>query len=137
MTTQNWLVKQEPSDYSWTDFVHDGRTAWTGVRNYAARNNLKSMQPGDSVLYYHSNEDKAVVGVARVAKAAFPDPTAEEPGWVAVELAPVRPLSVPVTLAAIKADPKLQQIALVRQSRLSVMPLGAAEFARIVKLGGG
>jgi predicted RNA-binding protein with PUA-like domain len=137
MTTQYWLVKQEPEDYSWDDFVRDGRTTWTGVRNYAARNNLKSMQPGDSVLFYHSGESKAVVGLAKVAKAAFPDPTAEEPGWVAVELTPVSALPKPVTLAQIKAETTLNDIALVRQSRLSVLPLKKAEFARIVKFGKG
>ena len=137
MTTQYWLVKQEPEDYSWDDFVRDGRTVWTGVRNYAARNHLRAMLPGDAVLYYHSGESKSVVGVAKVAKAAFPDPTADEEGWVAVELTPVEPLPKPVTLAQIKAEASLQAIALVRQSRLSVLPLKAAEFARIKKLGKG
>ena len=135
MTTQYWLVKQEPGDYSWDDFVRDGRTIWTGVRNYAARNHLKAMQPGDSVLFYHSGESKAVVGLAKVAKAAFPDPTAEEAGWVAVELTPVSALPKPVTLAQIKAETTLNDIALVRQSRLSVLPLKKAEFARIKKMG--
>lgn len=138
MTTQYWLVKQEPEDYSWDDFVRDGSTAWTGVRNYAARNHLKAMRTGDHVLFYHSGEAKRIVGLARVQRAAFPDPTADSPaeGWVAVELAPVRPLPSPVTLAQIKAEPALQQIALVRQSRLSVMPLQAAEFTRLRKLSG-
>jgi len=135
MTTQYWLVKQEPEDYSWDDFVRDGRTAWTGVRNYAARIHLKAMQPGDAVLFYHSGESKSVVGLARVAKSAFPDPTADEPGWVAVELTPVEALAKPVTLAQIKADASLQAIGLVRQSRLSVMPLKSAEFANIKKMG--
>lgn len=132
---QYWLVKSEPAAYSWDNFVRDGRTAWTGVRNYAARNNLKAMQPGDEVLFYHSVEGKAVVGVARVTQPAFPDPTTDEDGWVAVELAPVKPLPCPVTLAQIKADALLKDIALVRQSRLSVIPLKPAEFARIAKLG--
>lgn len=136
MTTQYWLVKSEPTSYSWVQFIRDGRTAWTGVRNYAARNNLQAMHPGDEVLFYHSVEGKCVVGVARVTKAAFPDPTADEPGWVAVELAPIKSLPQPVTLAEIKADTQLQEIALVRQSRLSVIPLKPAEFARICKLGG-
>lgn len=135
MTTQYWLVKQEPEDYSWDDFVRDGRTTWTGVRNYAARNNLKAMQPGDAVLFYHSGESKSVVGLAQVAKAAFPDPTTKEEGWVAVELTPVEPLAQPVTLARIKADASLQSIGLVRQSRLSVMPLKPAEFKRLRQLG--
>ncbi|MBP6865813.1 MAG: EVE domain-containing protein [Candidatus Didemnitutus sp.] len=134
MTTQYWLVKQEPEDYAWTDFVRDGRTAWTGVRNYAARNNLKAMRTGDEVLFYHSGDAKAVVGLARVVRTAYPDPTADEDGWVAVDLAPVEALPAPVTLAQVKADAALQEIALVRQSRLSVMPLRAAEFARIRRL---
>nr|WP_237023408.1 EVE domain-containing protein [Lacunisphaera limnophila] len=129
-------MKSEPDTYAWDTFVRDGRTDWTGVRNYAARLHLKAMRPGDEVLYYHSNEGKAVVGIARVTKEAFPDRTADEDGWVAVELAPVAPLKKPVTLAAIKAEPALKDIALVRQGRLSVMPLKPVEFARIVKLGG-
>lgn len=137
MTTQYWLVKQEPEDYSWADFVRDGRTAWTGVRNYAARLHLRGMQPGDSVLFYHSGDEKSVVGLARVARPAYTDPTAAaEEGWVAVDLEPVAPLRQPVTLAQIKAEPALKEIALVRQSRLSVMPLRAAEFNRLRKLGG-
>lgn len=136
MTTQYWLVKSEPETYSWADFVRDKRTDWTGVRNYAARLHLKAMRPGDEVLFYHSNEGKCVVGLARVTKPAFPDATADEEGWVAVELAPVSAFKQPVTLAQIKAEPVLNDIALVRQGRLSVMPLKAAEFARIRKLGG-
>ena len=131
-----WLVKQEPSDYSWQDFVRDGGSDWTGVRNYAARLNLRGMAVGDPVLFYHSGEEKAVVGIAQVEKSAFPDPTADEPGWVAVRLKPVRAFARPVTLSAIKAEATLQQIGLVRQSRLSVMPLQSAEFARLTKLGG-
>jgi predicted RNA-binding protein with PUA-like domain len=135
MTTQYWLVKTEPSAYSWDDLVRDGRTAWTGVRNYAARIHLNAMRTGDEVLVYHSVEAKSIVGLARVSKAAFPDITADEEGWVAVELVPVKPLARPVTLAEIKTDASLQQIALVRQSRLSVMPLKPAEFTRLLKLG--
>ena len=134
MTTQYWLVKSEPETYSWDDLLRDRRTDWTGVRNYAARLHLKAMRPGDEVLYYHSGDDKAVVGVAKVTKAAFPDTTADEEGWVAVELAPVVSLKNPVTLAQVKAEPALKDIALVRQGRLSVQPLKPAEFARIVKL---
>lgn len=137
MTTQYWLVKSEPDTYSWDQFVRDKRTAWTGVRNNAARLHLKAMQPGDEVLYYHSNEGKAVVGTARVTKAAFPDTTAEEPGWVAVELTAVAPLANPVGLAQIKADAILQKMELVRQSRLSVAPVKAAEFKRVLRLGQG
>ncbi|MBI5422916.1 MAG: EVE domain-containing protein [Opitutae bacterium] len=138
MTTQYWLVKQEPEDYSWADFVRDGATAWTGVRNYAARNHLKAMRAGDEVFYYHSGDDKCIVALAKVKRAAFPDPTADSPdeGWVAVELVPVKPLPSPVTLAQVKAEPSLKDIALVRISRLSVQPVKLAEFARILKLAG-
>ncbi len=136
MTTQYWLVKSEPEAYSWADLLRDKKTAWTGVRNYAARLHLKAMQRGDEVLFYHSVEEKSVVGIARVTKTAFPDPTADEEGWVAVELAPVKPLPRPVTLAQIKTEPALKEIGLVRQGRLSVMPLKPAEFARLLKLGG-
>lgn len=135
MKTQYWLVKQEPESYSWDDFTRDGRTDWTGVRNYQARNNLKGMQAGDAVLFYASGEPKSVVGIAEVSKAAFPDPTADEPGWVAVELKAVRPLKRAVPLAEIKADPALKDFLLVRHSRLSVMPATKAEFERIVQLG--
>ncbi len=136
MTTQYWLVKSEPEAYSWDNLVRDKRTAWTGVRNYAARLHLKAMQVGDEVLFYHSVEEKSVVGVARVSKTAFPDTTADEDGWVAVELTPLKPLANPVTLAQIKAEASLQQIGLVRQGRLSVMPLKPAEFSKIMKLSG-
>ena len=135
MTTQYWLVKSEPDAYSWDEFVRDGRTAWTGVRNYAARLNLRAMQVGDEVLYYHSNVGKNIVGIAKVTKTAFPDTTADEDGWVAVELVPVAPLKNPVSLEQIKNTPALKDIALIRQSRLSVMPLKPAEFALIKKLG--
>ncbi len=136
MTTQYWLVKSEPEAYAWADLVRDRRTAWTGVRNYQARIHLNAMRPGDRVFFYESVSTKAVVGIAEVAKAAFPDTTADEPGWVAVELKCVQPLAQPVTLAAIKATPTLATIALLRQSRLSVMPLKRAEFEAIAKLGG-
>lgn len=136
MTTQYWLVKSEPATYAWADLVRDTRTDWTGVRNYAARLHLKAMRPGDEVLFYHSGEARSIVGVARVTKPAFPDLTAEEAGWVAVELAPVQSLPQPVTLAQVKADASLKAIELVRQSRLSVSPLRPAEFARIKKIGG-
>jgi predicted RNA-binding protein with PUA-like domain len=130
-----WLVKQEPSDYSWADFVKDGGTSWTGVRNFAARNNLRRMSKGDHVLFYHSGEDKAVVGIARVTGTAYKDPTAKDEDWSAVDLAPIKPLPTPVTLAQIKAEPRLKNIALVRQSRLSVMPLGARDFELILRMG--
>ena len=140
-----WLVKQEPSDYSWSDFVADDGTSWTGVRNFAARNNLRRMSKGDQVLFYHSGGapspkataaqvKKAVVGIARVTRTAYPDTTAKEGDWSAVDLSPVKPLRKPVTLAEIKAKPQLKNIALVRQSRLSVMSLGAKEFDLIVRM---
>jgi predicted RNA-binding protein with PUA-like domain len=131
-----WLVKQEPSDYSWSDFVADGSTSWTGVRNFAARNNLRRMSKGDEVLFYHSGEDKAVVGIAKVARTAYRDTTAKEGDWSAVDLVPLKPLPKPVTLHEIKAKPALKKIALVRQSRLSVMPLSDSAFRSILKMGG-
>lgn len=137
MTTQYWLVKSEPEAYAWTNLVRDRHTTWTGVRNFAARLHLNAMRPGDRVFFYESVTTKAVVGLAEVTKPAFPDATADEPGWVAVELKAVAPLARPVTLAEIKADPALANIPLLRQSRLSVMPLSADAFRRILKLGGG
>ncbi len=134
MPQRCWLVKQEPADYPWSRFVAEGGTAWTGVRNFQARNHLRAMQPGDPVLYYHSGAEKAVVGLAEVARAAYPDPTAKDGDWVAVDLKPVRALARPVPLAEIKADPALKNLSLVRQSRLSVMPVGEAEFERLLAL---
>ena len=131
-----WLVKQESSDYSWSDFIADGGTSWTGVRNFAARNNLRRMSKGDQVLFYHSGEDKAVVGIAKVTRTAYRDTTAQEGDWSAVDLAPVKRLRTPVTLAEIKARAQLKNVALVRQSRLSVMPLGRKEFELILRMGG-
>jgi predicted RNA-binding protein with PUA-like domain len=136
MTTQYWLVKSEPAAYAWADLLRERHTAWTGVRNYQARLHLKAMRRGDRVLFYESVTTEAVVGLAAVARTAFPDVTAGEPGWVAVELACLRAFPHAVTLAQIKATPALADVALLRQSRLSVMPLRAAEYARIVKLGG-
>lgn len=135
MTTQYWLVKTEPEAYAWETFVRDGETTWDGVRNYQARNHLKSMRPGDAVLFYASVTTKAVLGTARVAQTAFPDPTAKEGDWVAVRLCVGETFSSPVGLAQIKAEPALSEIALLRQSRLSVMPLTKAEFAKIVQMG--
>ena len=132
-----WLVKQEPSSYSWADFIGDGKTTWTGVRNFAARNNLRKMRTGDEVLFYHSGEEKAVVGIAKVTRTAYPDPTAKEGDWSTVDLAAVKPLARPVTLREIKANSRLKGIPLVRQSRLSVMPLAEPEFREIVNMGGG
>ena len=136
MTTQYWLVKSEPAAYAWTDLARDGHTAWTGVRNYTARNNLRAMQPGDQVFFYESVTTKAIVGLAEVTRSAFPDPTADDPTWLAIELKAVRPLARPVTLEQIKADPAFADIALLRLSRLSVQSLTRAKFARIAKLGG-
>ncbi len=135
MTTQYWLVKSEPETYSWEDFARERRTAWTGVRNYAARNNLKAMQRGDRVLFYESVSTKAVRGVAEVAKIAFPDDTADEGEWYAVELKALDPLPRPVTLDEIKAEPLLAAMALLKNSRLSVQPVTRAEFDRVVRLG--
>lgn len=135
MTTQYWLVKSEPEAYAWTDLVRDKHASWTGVRNFQARIHLKAMRPGDRVFFYESVTTKAVVGIAEVVKAAFPDETADEPGWVAVELKAVEPLAVPVTLAKIKSTPALSNILLVTNSRLSVMPLTPEAFKLIVKLG--
>lgn len=132
-----WMVKQEPTAYSWDQFVKDGGTAWTGVRNFQARINLKAMRKGDEVFFYHSVVGKEVVGVARVAREAYPDPTAEEEGWVCVDLVPAKPLKSPVTLAQIKADPALKEVKLLRQSRLSVMPLTTGERERILRLADG
>jgi predicted RNA-binding protein with PUA-like domain len=130
-----WMVKQEPETYSWEDLVREGKTDWTGVRNFQARNNLRSMKVGDKVLFYHSGKEKAVVGVARVAKAAYRDPTAEEGDWVAVDIKAVKPLVAPVLLASIRYDDQLKNLALLRQTQLSVLPLSADEFQRIVYLG--
>lgn len=132
---QYWLVKQEPSSYSWDNFREEGRTAWTGVRNYTARNNLRKMKMKDEVLFYHSGEDKAVVGIARVVREAYPDNTAKEGDWCAVDLEPVKALRRPVALHEIKSNPRLKEMILVRQSRLSVMPATRDEFEIILKLG--
>ncbi len=133
-TAQFWMVKQEPTAYSWADFVKDGRTAWTGVRNFAARLNLRGMREGDAVLFYHSVEGKEVVGIAKVASEAYPDPTATEGEWSCVDLVPVRALKRPVTLEEIKAHAALREMKLVRQSRLSVLPVTEAEYAEILRL---
>jgi predicted RNA-binding protein with PUA-like domain len=131
-----WLVKSEPGTYSWERFTRDGSTVWDGVRNAQARNNLRAMQEGDLALFYHSGDGRQVVGVARVTREARPDPTSEDERWLAVDVEPVVAVREPVTLAAIKSDPELRGISLVRQSRLSVCPLERREFERILKLGG-
>jgi predicted RNA-binding protein with PUA-like domain len=134
MANNYWLVKQEPEAYSWATFLKEGRTAWTGVRNFQARNNLRAMQKNDLVLFYHSVSEKQVVGLARVEKEAYADPTATEGDWSVVDLRPVKTLKEPVALETIKADKILKDMPLVRQSRLSVTPLTAAQFKRILKL---
>lgn len=129
-----WLVKSEPDAYSWERFVKEGKTMWEGVRNYQARNNLKEMKKGDLVLFYHSVSAKEVMGIAKVVKEHYPDPTADDDRWVVVDLVPVDTLSKPVRLEQIKKDDRLENIALVKQSRLSVMPLKKDEFDIILQL---
>ena len=130
-----WLVKSEPSAYSWDQFVAEKGAIWSGVRNPMARNNLAAMKQGDAVLFYHSGEGKHVVGIARVTREAYPDPSADDPKWLVVDLAPVKPLAQAVTLTAIKAEKSLAEIALVRMSRLSVAPLPRAAFDKILAMG--
>ena len=132
-----WLVKSEPFKYSWEQFLKDKRTFWDGVRNYQARNNLRAMKKDDTVLFYHSNEGLAVVGVAKVIKESYQDPTTEDPQWVAVDLAPVETFKTPVTLGEMKQDKRLQNIGLIRQAQLSVMPLTEEEFEAIAAKGRG
>jgi predicted RNA-binding protein with PUA-like domain len=134
MPSGHWLAKSEPSKYSWDNLVRDKRTSWDGVRSFEARNNLRAMKKGDPVLFYHSNEGKEVVGVAKVIREAYPDPSAPDEDWSVVDLAPVKKLRTAVTLAAIKSDAELAAMALLRRSRLSVVPVTPAEFARILEL---
>jgi predicted RNA-binding protein with PUA-like domain len=129
-----WLVKSEPSAYSWEQFVKDGETFWSGVRNFAARNHLKAMKKGDEVFFYHSNEGKEIVGIAKVIKEAYPDPTAEDDSWIVVDLKPVKKLKQAVTLQQIKSDQRLSNMALIRLSRLSVQPVTEAEWKTVVEL---
>jgi predicted RNA-binding protein with PUA-like domain len=135
--TAYWMVKQEPETYSWDDFVRDGKTDWTGVRNYQARNNLREMKTGDRVLFYHSGKEKAVVGLAEVVKAGYPDPTSEDDQWIAVDLKPVKGFVTPVPLPAIRYDRRLNGLPLIRQSQLSVMPLTKDEYDVINAMGSG
>jgi predicted RNA-binding protein with PUA-like domain len=135
--TAYWMVKQEPETYSWDDFVRDGKTDWTGVRNYQARNNLREMKTGDQVLFYHSGKEKAVVGLAEVAKAGYPDPTSDDEQWIAVDLKPVSRFVNPVPLPAIRYDKRLNGLPLIRQSQLSVMPLTKEEYDVITAMGNG
>jgi predicted RNA-binding protein with PUA-like domain len=134
MARSHWLVKSEPSTYAWARLVKDGRTVWDGVRNPLARQNLAAMRAGDLVLYYHSNVGKEVVGIARVARTAYPDPKDASGKWLAVDLEAVQSLVAPVSLATIKADPKLAGLALIKQSRLSVLPVSKEHFERILAL---
>jgi predicted RNA-binding protein with PUA-like domain len=136
MSKNYWIVKQEPEAYSWDTFVKDGGTSWTGVRNFQARNNLRAMKKGDLVFFYHSVSDKQIVGLAKVGKEAYPDKTAEEGDWSAVDLIPVNPLPIPVSLETMKADAKLKDLKLIRQSRLSVVPATEKQAERILELAG-
>lgn len=129
-----WLVKSEPFKYSWDDFVKEGKSVWDGVRNYQARNNMKAMQKGDWVFFYHSNEGVEIVGLAEVSKEFYQDPTTEDPRWVVVELKPIKKFLKTVTLKAMKADDRLRSLALIKQSRLSVTPVQKAEFDIILSL---
>jgi len=135
MPRKYWLVKQEPDAYSWEAFVADGRTAWTGVRNFQARNNLRAMRSGDRVFYYHSNIGKEIVGCATVEREAYPDPTATEGDWSCVDLVPHKALRRHLTLDELKTDPGTREIPLIRHTRLSVMPIEEAAFRRIAELG--
>jgi len=136
MPKQYWLAKSEPESYSWDNLLRDGKTAWTGVRNFQARNYLRAMKTGDLVAFYHSVTEKQIVGIAKVVAEAYPDKTAKEGDWSAVDFAPLKPLRTPVTLAQIKSDPALNNMALLRQSRLSVTPLSDPEYRRILELAG-
>jgi predicted RNA-binding protein with PUA-like domain len=131
-----WLIKSEPFKYSWDQFVKDGSTFWDGVRNYAARNNLRSMKKGDLAFFYHSNEGLAIVGIAKVVKEAYQDPTTEETAWIAVDFKPFKKLKTPVTLAEIKANPALVNMALIRLSRLSVQPVLDSEWTLVMDMAG-
>ena len=129
-----WLVKSEPFKYSWDKLVEDGSTVWDGVRNYQARNNLRAMKKGDQVFFYHSNEGLEIVGIAKVVKEAYQDPSTDDERWSVVDLAPVKKLKRPISLEEIKQDERLREIALLRQSRLSVMPVTAEEFDAVLEL---
>jgi predicted RNA-binding protein with PUA-like domain len=130
-----WLVKSEPFKYSWAQFVKDKKTFWDGVRNYTARNNMRAMEKGDLVLFYHSNEGKEVVGIAKVVTEAYQDPTIDDASWSVVDLSPVKAMKSPVTLADVKAEPELADMQLVRQSRLSVSAVTKEEFELVLKMG--
>lgn len=131
-----WLIKSEPFKYSWDQFVKDGQTFWDGVRNYAARNNLKAMKKGDEVFFYHSNEGLEIVGIAKVAKEAYQDPTTDDEAWVVVDFKPVKKLKKPVTLQQVKQDKRLQEMALIRLGRLSVQPVTDEEYKIVMEMAG-
>jgi predicted RNA-binding protein with PUA-like domain len=131
-----WLLKSEPSSYSWDELVKDGRTHWNGVRNFQAAKNLKSMKRGDQAFFYHSGEDRAIVGTCEIVKEAYPDPSDPEGRFVMVDVKALKPVKTPVTLTAIKAEPRLKDLALVRQSRLSVVPVADAEWKILAKMAG-
>ena len=133
--TSFWIIKQEPSQYSWQQFQKDGATYWDGVRNYQARNNLKAMKKGDKLLFYHSVIGKEIVGIAEVTREAYPDPTTDDERWVVIDLRPIKSFKAPVSLETIKANKELTNIALIKQSRLSVMPISEKEFQLLLKLG--
>lgn len=135
MARQHWLIKSEPSKYAWAQLVRDGRTTWEGVRNFEARNSLRAMKVGDLCLYYHSNEGKEIVGIARVVRESYPDPTAPGEDWSVVDVEPVSPVKQPVSLDDIKGDPELADIALLKRSRLSVVPVSKTHFDHILALG--
>ena len=130
-----WIIKQEPSQYNWKQFEKDKETYWDGVRNYQARNNLKNMKKGDNLLFYHSVVGKEIVGIAEVTRESYPDPTTDDERWVVVDLKPIKPFKVPVTLEEIKAHKELSEIALIKQARLSVMPITKKEFQILLKMG--
>ena len=134
MPKQYWLVKQEPEAYAWSTFQKDGTTVWSGVRNFQARNNLRAMKKGDLALFYHSVSEKQIVGVAQISREAYPDPTAKEGDWSVVDLIPKKSLKTPVTLEQIKVDPLLREMALVKQTRLSVVPVSPEQFEKVLKL---
>ena len=135
MARSYWLMKSEPYKYAWDELVEDGQTYWDGVRNYEARNNMSAMKKGDLAFYYHSNEGKEIVGIAEIVGEAYQDPTTDDDRWVVVDVAPVVPFTRPVSLAEIKGDPQLEEIALVRRGRLSVVPITPEEFRHVAKLG--
>jgi predicted RNA-binding protein with PUA-like domain len=136
MAKNYWLVKSEPESYSWEMFVKDGETAWTGVRNFLARNNLRAMKKGDEVLFYHSVTGKDIVGIAKVKKEAYPDPTAKEGDWAAVNLVPVKALAKPVSLETLKSDKEFKGMVLLTHSRLSVSPVTREQYERLMALAG-